>query len=793
MGRSDWLADQSGYAVPLTSDVLHRALHWGAVAVIAAVCGWAAWQQEVSPTLYPPGLLGWVTVVALAGFAWCVADAVRNNPRRTALRWWVGLGLVLGLVQVIGRFPAVDHDLTDPLTILGASAYGVAGFAFAQRIGLVVAALSTVTFIAARWNYLDNVLVVLTAATIFTGGASSALVIDRLRRCAGDVETAVTRAWREREQASREQAAAEAQQEWDGLVHDKVLGALLLAGRSKSAIERDAARELAQDAIDALDGDDPRRASAGLVDPRAEVSDPAYEVDLLAHATRTAARWGLGLRWTGPGTTGHIRADRGVALRDATEQAIVNVARHAGVASVAVELRRHPHEVVARVSDLGVGFDVGTDRGRHRGIAQGIEGRASRVGGAALVESAPGAGTTVTIRMPVAHSSGAVGSGVSGSSLGPAESATVTWRDRSFLPVYRMAALSLSAQTLAALRLTEQFRSLAVLVGCLLVVIGAFLIIAFAPLRHRRWSVAASLVASTVAFVSTLNIVDPARGGWSYWFVGAMTAVIAGSGFRWGPVWSSVLLLSVVGGIPAAHLVRLGTVAPGPLADTSLQVVAFFVAATAVRRSLDNASASIAAAGIASGQARLLVATAEETRSVARARIHELGYAVNDQLRLVAGPSPLSEADRRECLALESRARDVLVAGPMLTPKLVAAVARCRADGIRVVLSADRGETGGIAVFVAYLLDALSGAGPGAVVRALWRPDGRGRLGSISVVGDMPSGDLQSGGQSPSEVRPDAASGAVVVVEVTHDDESLLITFTQRVDISAEREARRNG
>lgn len=779
--------------MPLTTEVLYRALHWGGVAIIVAVCGWATWQQAVSPTDYPPGLLAWVALVAVLGFAWCVVDAVRNNPRRTALRMWVVFGLVLGLVQAIGRFRGVDHELTAPLTIIGASAYGVAGFAFTERIGLSVAAFSTVTFIAARWNYMDNVLAALTAATVFAGGASAALIVDRLRRSASDVETAVARAWREREQASREQAAAEAQQGWDGLVHDKVLGALLLAGRSKSAIERDAARELAQDAIDALDGDDPRRAQAGRVDPGAEASGPAYEVDLLAHATHTAARWGLGLRWSGPSTTGQIRADRGLALREATEQAITNVAQHAGVAHVAVEVRRDPHEVVAIVRDRGVGFDVGADRGRHRGIALAIEGRASRVGGAALVESAPGAGTTVTIRMPVAQSPGDLSSGSGGRSLGPEASPTVTWRDRSFLPVYRMAALSLSAQTLSALRIADAFRSLAVLVGGLLVVIGAFLIIAFAPLRHRRWSVAASLLASTVAFVSTLNIVDPARGGWSYWFVGAMTAVIAGSGLRWGPVWSTVLLLSVVGGIPAAHLVRLGTVAPGPLADTVLQVVAFFVAATAVRRSLDNASASIAAAGIDAGQARVLLATAEETRRVAQSRIHELGYAVKDQLRLVAGPSPLSAADRRECLALESCARDVLVAGPMLTPELVAAVARCLANGIRVVLSADRGETDWIAVFVASLLDTLSGAAPGAVVRALWRPDGRGRLGSISVVGGMPSGDLQSGDQSLREVRPGGADGEGVIVEMTHDGESVLITFTRQGQASRADESLETG
>ena len=202
--------------------------------------------------------------------------------------------------------------------------------------------------------------------------------------------------------------------------------------------------------------------------------------------------------------------------------------------------------------------------------------------------------------------------------------------------------------------------------------------------------------------------------------------------------------------------------------------MAFFFAGWAVRESLDNAAASIATASADTGLARVLLASAEEARGVAAARIHELGYAVNDQLGLIASAGVLSEAEQRECLALESRARDVLVAGPMLTPELVEAVARCRADGIRVVLSAERGETCGMPVFVAHLLESLATAGPGAVVRALWRPDGRGRLGSISVVGGMPSPHSPSRDGSS---RADLDEG--VAVEISRDDEALLLTFTR--------------
>lgn len=771
--------------MPLTRDVLHRALHWGAVAVIAAVGMWSIWQQSVTPTRYPPGLMGWVTVVGVSGLAWCVVDAVRNNPRRTGLRVWVGLTVALGLVQAVGRFPAEGLDLTPPLIILMASGYAVAGFAFDLRIGMFVAWVSTVIFLVARWDTMDNLLVFATSMTVLAGATTAALVIDRLRRAATEVEGAVARAWRDREQASREQAAADAQQEWDGLVHDKVLGALLLAGRSKSAVEREAARELAQDALGALDRDEAlagatsagaSAAGADAAGRGAEVTGTAHELELLAHATRVSARLGLGLRWIGPDTTGPLRADRAAALREATEQAITNVARHAGVASVAVTLRVENDAVVVLVADRGGGFDVTADRGRHRGIEQGIEGRVARVGGVALVESATGAGTTVTIRMPVEPLSGdrPTASGDLGGGIAAVDSPTVTWRDSAFFPVYRMAGLSMSAQAFGALRMADEVRSLPLLLGCLWVVIVALAIVAFAPRRHQWLGAAASLAATPVPFVGTLNMFDPSRSGWAYWFVGAMTAVIAGVAFRWDRRWSAVLMLAVVVGIPAAHLVRLGHVELGPIADACPQAVAFFFAGWAVRESLDNAAASIATASADTGLARVLLASAEEARGVAAARIHELGYAVNDQLRRIASADVLSEAEQRECLALESRARDVLVAGPMLTPDLIEAVARCRADGIRVVLSAERGEAGGIRVFVAHLLDALATAGPGAVVRALWRPDGKGRLGSISVVGGMPFPDVPS--------SEDLNEG--VAVEISRDDEALLLTFT-RPELSA--------
>nr|WP_272917938.1 histidine kinase [Actinomadura rayongensis] len=86
-------------------------------------------------------------------------------------------------------------------------------------------------------------------------------------------------------------------------------------------------------------------------------------------------------------------------------EALANVARHAG--AHAVHVRSFVDEddgVVLEVHDDGRGCalpDLPTlARAGHYGVV-GLHERAARVGGAATVRSVPGAGTTVTVRLPL--------------------------------------------------------------------------------------------------------------------------------------------------------------------------------------------------------------------------------------------------------------------------------------------------------------------------------------------------------------------------------------------------------
>jgi signal transduction histidine kinase len=87
------------------------------------------------------------------------------------------------------------------------------------------------------------------------------------------------------------------------------------------------------------------------------------------------------------------------------QEALTNVAKHAGARSVSVRLVRHEATVELRVQDDGAGFDPATSADaaagdRHLGL-QVMRERAALLGGSVKVESRPGAGTTITVHFPM--------------------------------------------------------------------------------------------------------------------------------------------------------------------------------------------------------------------------------------------------------------------------------------------------------------------------------------------------------------------------------------------------------
>jgi signal transduction histidine kinase len=81
-------------------------------------------------------------------------------------------------------------------------------------------------------------------------------------------------------------------------------------------------------------------------------------------------------------------------------EALENVRRHAGPCTVAVDVNGDGDEVAVRVGDDGAGFDPTVVPGRRYGVV-GMRERAVVLGGTLDVDSTPGEGTLVTLRLPL--------------------------------------------------------------------------------------------------------------------------------------------------------------------------------------------------------------------------------------------------------------------------------------------------------------------------------------------------------------------------------------------------------
>lgn len=88
------------------------------------------------------------------------------------------------------------------------------------------------------------------------------------------------------------------------------------------------------------------------------------------------------------------------AVLGATREALVNAAKHAGVADIDLFAEAEPHQVSVFVRDRGAGFDPESVPEDRHGLARSIRARVERRGGTVEIVSESGRGTEVRIIMP---------------------------------------------------------------------------------------------------------------------------------------------------------------------------------------------------------------------------------------------------------------------------------------------------------------------------------------------------------------------------------------------------------
>lgn len=141
-----------------------------------------------------------------------------------------------------------------------------------------------------------------------------------------------------------------------------------------------------------------RELRAWLFGKTGSLGDESLSGALEALAGRSESRFAINVDVV---TVGEVGLDERVeTLVAACGEAISNAATHSGSPNVSVYAEVEADAITIYVRDEGRGFDVTGVPEDRRGIRESIEGRLARVGGTAMVQSAPGEGTEVQLLLP---------------------------------------------------------------------------------------------------------------------------------------------------------------------------------------------------------------------------------------------------------------------------------------------------------------------------------------------------------------------------------------------------------
>ena len=168
--------------------------------------------------------------------------------------------------------------------------------------------------------------------------------------------------------------------------------AAVLAGRdpARAAAEMEAVAQLGAEAQAEL-----RAVIDGLAPP--ELGEAGLAESLRRYAVLAGRAHGVAVGF-GAAELPPLDEQAEAALYRVAQEALHNALRHAGAGRITIALSRSPRRVILEVTDDGGGFAPGAPEGL--GFAS-MRGRAGAAGGTLTIRSAPGAGTTVRLAVPL--------------------------------------------------------------------------------------------------------------------------------------------------------------------------------------------------------------------------------------------------------------------------------------------------------------------------------------------------------------------------------------------------------
>lgn len=229
---------------------------------------------------------------------------------------------------------------------------------------------------------------------IILGGAIVVLVTV-LRQAASAVDAAQQTAVARYSSAIREHATELERVQVDAIVHDSVLTTFIQAARAQTPQQRELATTSARNAMAHV-------ATAAVAAPLDASDVPLVDLrDRIAEGARAAA---VDVAVSSHGISCHgIPAAAADVLHSAALQAVVNSAQHAGDGPGVrrwVRVEWDDDRTTVEVGDTGVGFDPATAPEGRLGVRVSIVERVEGVGGHAVVDTAPGAGTRIRLVWP---------------------------------------------------------------------------------------------------------------------------------------------------------------------------------------------------------------------------------------------------------------------------------------------------------------------------------------------------------------------------------------------------------
>lgn len=355
----------------------------GLLNVAAGLLADRAQMTSVSGCLVLAGLLATASIGLVAG---CVSAGRVRAELVTADLVFVAAALFAN-AWMVRPGPAVGWAyFAYPFALVSTLELGAAYRRFA--VAATATAVLTAAYLAAGWIVMGRTANYLPNAVSFLALGPLAWGIDR------ELNSHARAADAERERAealARGQERARHQR----ILHDRVLQTFdsLLRGeriadqrlRDHLATESAWLRHLVETGDERVSGDlvaalDAAAARAGRQGLKVQVNAAALAVADSPHL--------------------RLAREQTAALADAAAEALANVLKHSGADNAVVRARIDGGAVRVTVTDSGCGFDPVGAR-RVSGLELSVARRLAAVGGGATVDSAPGAGTSVELSVPL--------------------------------------------------------------------------------------------------------------------------------------------------------------------------------------------------------------------------------------------------------------------------------------------------------------------------------------------------------------------------------------------------------